>query len=87
MAAPQPETPLLAALARLVLFLALLPAAVAVALGGDALAAVLLAAIPVGALALHWRGGQLVASGLARSRGRRAVARRRETAFAGSSSR
>jgi hypothetical protein len=38
---------------------------VAVALGGDALAAVLLAAIPVGVLALHWRGGQLVASGLA----------------------
>jgi hypothetical protein len=38
---------------------------VAVALGGDALTAVPLAAACVGALALHWRGGQLVATGLA----------------------
>ena len=64
MAAPDPEPVLLASLARLVLLLALLPAAVAVALGGDALAAAVLAAIPVGVLALRWRGGQLVASGL-----------------------
>jgi hypothetical protein len=38
---------------------------VAVALGGDTLPAAGLAIVPVGALALHWRGGQLAASGLA----------------------
>jgi hypothetical protein len=55
----------LAAFARLVLLLALVPAAVSAALGGDALAGGALAVVPVGALALRWRGVQLVATGIA----------------------